>query len=210
MKKILTFVLVLGIVASSSLYAQTEKKKKAQTKAEEPDTVLFYVCSPWDVNYITFIQTDKKLAPSFIRYRGSSGHYYGEAVSGGSYKCAYSSFTVYNTVYYGEYGLGLQSNFDFGLPKEKDKIIYLGFKKQDGTSVDTETYDGIQWYKNKTPEEKEKLIKEMELKERKAAITSMRIKYLKTKWEPLLLAELKRIEKLQEKFKNGEDIGDEE
>ena len=38
----------------------------------------------------------------------------------------------------------------------------------------------------------------------------MRIKYLHTKWEPLLLAELKRIEDLQEKLKNGEDIGDEE
>ena len=142
MKKLLTFILVLGIVATSSLYAQAAKKKKTQTKTEEPDTVLVYGCTPWSVNNIYFIQTDSKLAPSFIKSRGD-GYYYGKAVSGGSYKCTYSQITVYNTIYYGDYGLGLQSDFDFGVPKEKDKIIYLVYKNFDGKNVDEHYVDDI-------------------------------------------------------------------
>ncbi|MBP5697047.1 MAG: hypothetical protein J6X11_10450 [Treponema sp.] len=209
MKKLLTFILVLGIVATSSLYAQAAKKKKTQTKTEEPDTVLVYGCTPWSVDNIYFIQTDSKLAPSFIKSRGD-GYYYGEAVSGGSYKCTYSQITVYNTIYYGDYGLGLQSDFDFGVPKEKDKIIYLVYKNFDGKNVDEHYVDDIYMPFGKEIMQEKENIKKGELARRKRALVSMRIKYLHTKWEPLLLAELKRIEDLQEKLKNGEDIGDEE
>ena len=40
MKKLLTFVLTLSIVASTCLYAQAVKKNKP--KADEPETLLFY------------------------------------------------------------------------------------------------------------------------------------------------------------------------
>jgi len=211
MKKLLTFVLALSMVASTCLYAQAVKKNKpkAEENAEEPGTLLVYGCTPWKVEYICFIQTDTKLAPSFIKTRGN-GHYYSEAVSGGSYKCMYSGITAHNTIYYGSYGLGIPNILDFVLPKEKDKIIYLGFKNYDGAEADEEIYKDSFLNKNKSPEKKAKLLKEDELAMRKKAVTSMRIKYAGTKWETLLKEEIEKIEDLQKKLKNGEDLRDEE
>ena len=209
MKKLLTFVLALSMVASTCLYAQAVKKNKP--KADEPETLLVYGCSPWKVEYISFIQTDTKLAPSFIRY-DDKDYYYGEAVSGGSYKCTLSR--VFNhdnkTHYYNHCGLGLPTEFDFVLPKEKGKIIYLGFKNYDGAEATEEIYKDALLKRNKSPEKKAKLLKEDELEVRKKAVKSMLRKYRKTKWEPLLKEELEKIENLQKKLKKGEDLGDEE
>lgn len=209
MKKLLTFVLALSIVASTSLYAQAVKKNKP--KADEPETLLVYGCSPWEVEYISFIQTDTKLAPSFIRY-DDEDYYYGEAVSGGSYKC--TSSRVFNhdndTTYYNYCGLGLPTEFDFVLPKEKGKIIYLGFKNYDGAEATEEIYKDTLLKSNKSPEKKAKLLKEDELEVRKKAVKSMLRKYRKSKWKPLLKEELEKIENLQKKLKKGEDLGDEE
>lgn len=209
MKKLLTFVLALSMVASTCLYAQAVKKNKP--KADEPETLLFYACSPWDVEDIRFIQTDTKLAPSFIKYDDEM-YYYGEAVSGGSYKCTFARVFNYdnNTIYFSDCGLGLPTGFDFVLPKEKDKIIYLGFKNYDGAEATEEIYKQSLLYRNRSPEYKAKLLKEDELAVREKAVKSMRRKYRKTKWEPLLKEELEKIENLQKKLKKGEDLGDEE
>lgn len=209
MKKLLTFVLALSMVASTCLYAQAVKKNKP--KADEPETLLVYGCSPWEVEYISFIQTDTNLAPSFIRY-DDEDYYYGEAVSGGSYKC--TSSRVFNhdndTTYYNYCGLGLPTEFDFVLPKEKGKIIYLGFKNYDGAEATEEIYKDTLLKSNKSPEKKAKLLKEDELEVRKKAVKSMLRKYRKSKWKPLLKEELEKIENLQKKLKKGEDLGDEE
>ncbi len=209
MKKLLTFVLALSMVASTCLYAQAVKKNKP--KADEPETLLVYACTPWWIEYISFIQTDTKLAPSFIKY-DDEDYYYGEAVSGGSYKCTFSR--VFNhdnkTHYYNYCGLGLPTEFDFVLPKEKGKIIYLGFKNYDGAEATEEIYKNTLLKRNKSPEKKAKLLKEDELEVRKKAVKSMLRKYRKTKWEPLLKEELEKIENLQKKLKKGEDLGDEE
>lgn len=209
MKKLLTFVLALSMVASTCLYAQAVKKNKP--KADEPETLLVYGCSPWKVEYISFIQTDTKLAPSFIRYNDKE-YYYGEAVSGGSYKCTFSRVFNYdnNTSYFNYCGLGLPTEFDFVLPKEKGKIIYLGFKNYDGAEATEEIYKDALLKRNKSPEKKAKLLKEDELASRGRAVYSMLRKYRKTKWEPLLNEELEKIENLQKKLKKGEDLGDEE
>lgn len=209
MKKLLTFVLALSMVASTCLYAQAVKKNKP--KADEPETLLVYGCSPWEVEYISFIQTDTKLAPSFIRYNDKE-YYYGEAVSGGSYKCTFSRVFNYdnNTSYFNYCGLGLPTEFDFVLPKEKGKIIYLGFKNYDGAEATEEIYKDALLKRNKSPEKKAKLLKEDELASRGRAVYSMLRKYRKTKWEPLLNEELEKIENLQKKLKKGEDLGDEE
>ena len=209
MKKLLTFVLALSMVASTCLYAQAVKKNKP--KADEPETLLVYGCSPWKVEYISFIQTDTKLAPSFIRY-DDKDYYYGEAVSGGSYKCTFSRVFNYdnNTTYFNYCGLGLPTEFDFVLPKEKGKIIYLGFKNYDGAEATEEIYKDALLKRNKSPEKKAKLLKEDELASRGRAVYSMLRKYRKTKWEPLLNEELEKIENLQKKLKKGEDLGDEE
>lgn len=213
MKKLLTFVLALSMVASTCLYAQAVKKNKpkAEENAEEPGTLLVYGCSPWKVEYISFIQTDTKLAPSFIRYNDKE-YYYGEAVSGGSYKCTFSRVFNYdnNTSYFNYCGLGLPTEFDFVLPKEKGKIIYLGFKNYDGAEATEEIYKDALLKRNKSPEKKAKLLKEDELASRGRAVYSMLRKYRKTKWEPLLNEELEKIENLQKKLKKGEDLGDEE
>ena len=213
MKKLLTFVLALSMVASTCLYAQAVKKNKpkAEENAEEPGTLLVYGCSPWKVEYISFIQTDTKLAPSFIRYNDKE-YYYGEAVSGGSYKCTFSRVFNYdnNTSYFNYCGLGLPTEFDFVLPKEKGKIIYLGFKNYDGAEATEEIYKDALLKINKSPEKKAKLLKEDELASRGRAVYSMLRKYRKTKWEPLLNEELEKIENLQKKLKKGEDLGDEE
>lgn len=213
MKKLLTFVLALSMVASTCLYAQAVKKNKpkAEENAEEPGTLLVYACTPWKFDQICFIQTDTKLAPSFIEDKGS--YYAGEAVSGGSYKCTFvksERFSAARIIYFFEYGLGLPNGFDFVLPKEKDKIIYLGFKNYDGTEADAKIWGDTFLTRNKTPEEMAKLLKEYELNQRKGAVKKMRIKYSKTKWEPLLKEELEKIENLQKKLKKGEDLGDEE
>ena len=213
MKKLLTFVLALSMVASTCLYAQAVKKNKpkAEENAEEPGTLLVYACTPGLIRWIQLIQTDTKLAPSFIEDGGS--YYAGEAVSGGSYKCTFvesEPFSAAKIIYFYEYGLGLPNEFDFVLPKEKDKIIYLVFKNYDGTEADAKIYGDVFWIRNKTPEEKAKIVKEVELKHRKKAVKKMRIKYSKTKWEPLLKEELEKIENLQKKLKKGEDLGDEE
>ena len=143
MKKLLTFVLALSMVASTCLYAQAVKKNKpkAEENPEEPGTLLVYGCTPWWIDKIWFIQTDTKLAPSFIIY-DDKDFYYGEAVSGGSYKCTYSSIINddNNTIYFSDCGLSLPNKFDFVLPKEKDKIIYLGFKNYDGAEATEEIY----------------------------------------------------------------------
>ncbi|MBQ1644909.1 MAG: hypothetical protein II103_10335 [Treponema sp.] len=209
MKKLLTFVLALSMVASTCLYAQAVKKNKP--KADEPETLLFYGCSLWDVEDIRFIQTDTKLAPSFIKYRGDN-YYYGEVASGGSCKCTYWRIFNYdnNTIYYSYCGLSLPNNFDFVLPKEKDKIIYLGFKNYDGAEATEEIYKDALLKRNKSPEKKAKLLKEDELASRGRAVYSMLRKYRKTKWEPLLKEELEKVENLQKKLKKGEDLGDEE
>lgn len=209
MKKLLTFVLALSMVASTCLYAQAVKKNKP--KADEPETLLVYGCTPWWIEYISFIQTDTKLAPSFIKY-DDEDYYYGEAVSGGSYKCTFSRVFNHdnNTTYYNYCGLGLPTEFDFVLPKEKGKIIYLGFKNYDGAEATEEIYKDTLLKRNKSPEKKAKLLKEDELEVRKKAVKSMLRKYRKTKWEPLLKEELEKIENLQKKLKKGEDLGDEE
>ena len=211
MKKLLTFVLALSMVASTCLYAQAVKKNKskADEKVEETDTLLVYGCSPWRVDEICFMQTDTKLAPSFLKTKGD-GHYYGEAVSGGSYKCLCSWIKAYNTVFFGSYGLGLPNDLDFVLPKEKDKIIYLGYKNFNGKNVDEHYVDDIPVLIGREIMKSKEHRQKGELKERKRAITSMRIKYAGTKWEPLLKAELEKVENLQKKLKKGEDLGDEE
>ncbi len=211
MKKLLTFVLALSMVASTCLYAQAVKKNKpkAEANAEETDTLLFYGCTVWPISSMYFIQTDTSLPPSFIKY-GSELYYYGEAISGSSYKCTFAKIYIANTMYFNEYGLGLPNGFDFVLPKEKDKIVYLGIKNRDGTIADGTIYDDIFYAKNKSPEEKTKSLKKGELKLRIKAIKAMRTKYKGTKWDPILKEELEKVENLQKKFKKGEDLGDEE
>ena len=211
MKKLLTFVLALSMVASTCLYAQAVKKNKpkAEANTEEPDTLLFYGCTVWPISSIYFIQTDTSLPPSFYQSDGGN-YYYGEAISGSSYKCTFAKIYIANTIYFNEYGLGLPNGFDFVLPKEKDKIIYLGFKNYDGAEATEEIYKQSLLYRNRSPEYKAKLLKEDELAVREKAVKSMRRKYRKTKWEPLLKEELEKIENLQKKLKKGEDLGDEE
>ena len=212
MKKLLTFVLALSMVASTCLYAQAVKKNKPKTdeKVGETDTLLFYGCTVWPISSIYFIQTDTSLPPSFYQNNQYGNYYYGEAISGSFYKCTFAEIYIANTTYFNEYGLGIPNGFDFVLPKEKDKIVYLGIKNRDGTIADGTIYDDIFYAKNKSPEEKTKSLKKGELKLRIKAIKAMRTKYKGTKWDPILKEELEKVENLQKKLKKGEDLGDEE
>lgn len=206
MKKLLAFALALSIAASISLSAQAVKKSKTKSatkpKPKKPDTVLFYGCTTGSIEDLYFIQKDTSLAPSYFKCSWGE-HYCGEAISGGTYKCTLSIIKLNDTVYVGQYGLAIPADFDFVLPKGKNKIVYLGYKNCKGQPIDISYLDNNGWYKKDTPEEKEKTIKKWELKARKKAVNSMLIEFTGTKWEPLLKKELEKIEDLQKQLKNS-------
>lgn len=206
MKKLLAFALALTMATSACLSAQAVKKTKsksaARPKAKKPDTVLFYGCTTGAIEDLYFIQKDTSLAPSYFKCSWGS-HYCGEAISGGTYKCTFSQLKLNDTIYVGQYGLAIPNDFDFVLPKAKNRIVYIGYKTCSGKKVDVHYLDDNGWYKNDSPEEKEKTIKKMELKARKKAVNSMLIEFTGTKWEPLLKKELEKVEDLQKQLKNS-------
>lgn len=200
MKKI--FAALLAAFCMLAAGAEAQGQNESTKEAGDPEKVLVYGIVSGGIDVIQFVQTDTRLEPSILNKsvypKLNFAYYYGEAVPGGNYVCMKSVTGFAKTTYYGIGGLSSASPFNFVAPKQKGRVVFLGFLFPDGRSLaDTKLFTDKQ--KEKWEGAFEKSIPTLQAD----VLKSLLKRYEGTAFEAELRSEYEKADKAAKEFKKG-------